>query len=339
MVRRDRNHPSIAIWGVRVNESLNHPDLYQRTRGIAKSLDDSRPTSGTMTERSRKNWRDEWHQDVFAYDDYHSAPDGNVGIDAPLEGVPYLISETVGQCNYGGRGMTRRYRRAGDPDEQALQAVYHAQAHDKAAAFSRCAGIIGWCAFDYGSLLNGYDGVKCPGVFDVFRIPKLGAAFYLAQVEPEVRPVIETNFYWDFGPRTPDGPGKSASIFSNCERLELFVGGAAYATLEPERKMFPNLRYPPFFADFDVSGANHPELRIDGYVKGKLVLSRCFSADRGADRLWISATDMELKADGSDGTSLMFGARDQYGALIPFVEGGVTLTLKGPGTLVGDNPF
>lgn len=59
MVLRDRNHPSVIIWGVRVNESNNDPDLYRRTRQVAKSLDDSRPTSGSMTPYSIKNWREE----------------------------------------------------------------------------------------------------------------------------------------------------------------------------------------------------------------------------------------------------------------------------------------
>jgi beta-galactosidase len=339
MVRRDRNHPSIVIWGVRANESLNHPDLYARTRAAAKDLDDSRPTSGTMTEWSRKNWEKEWHQDVFAYDDYHSAADGSVGIDPPLAGVPYLVTETVGQCNYGGQGMTRRYRRAGDPEEQSLQAIYHAQAHNNAAAYPRCAGVIAWCAFDYASLLNGYEGVKGPGVADVFRLPKLGASFYLAQIDPAVRPVIEPDFYWDFGPRTPSGPGPRAAIFSNCKRLELFLDGRHFATLHPDRSGFPNLPFPPFFANLQVESGKRPELRIDGFVAVNRVLTRSFSADRSADRLWLRADDAELHSDGEDATRLAFGVHDKFGALRTFLEGQVRLHLRGPASIVGDNPF
>jgi hypothetical protein len=41
--------------------------------------------------------------------------------------------------------------------------------------------------------------------------------------------------------------------------------------------------------------------------------------------------DAELVADGSDATWLTFGAADKYGTLRPFVDGEVTLTIKGPG--------
>jgi beta-galactosidase len=335
MVRRDRNRPSIVIWGVRINESHNDPALYQRTRGIAKSLDGTRPTSGTMTVLSMKDW----HQDVFAFDDYHSAEDGSVGIAEPLPGVPYMVSEAVGQFNYGGKGFGRRYRRAGDVQLQMQQALVHAEAHDRAARYERCAGVIAWCAFDYASLLNDYDGVKCPGVSDFFRIPKLGASFYLAQVDPGVRPVIEPSFYWDFGPQTPTGPGEHAAIFSNCERLELFLDGRKHAVLSPDREGFPKLKYPPFFADLNMDGTGKPELRIAGYVGNKLVLSRSFSSDSSLDQLWLRADEDELEANGSDATRVAFGVVDKFGAPRPFVTGTVSFSVHGPGVIVGDNPF
>lgn len=339
MIRRDRNHPSVIIWGVRINESHNDPALYRRTRKLAKSLDETRPTSGTMTSRSEKTRR-EWHQDVFAFDDYHAASPGIVGIYPPLPGVPYLVTEAVGQFNYNtGKGFTDYYRRAGDPTIQQEQAIFHAQAHSKAADYPCCAGLIAWCAFEYASLLGGYHAVKYPGVSDVFRIPKLGASFYLAQGDPANKPVIMPSFYWDFGSLTLSGPGSNAAIFSNCDRLVLFIDSKRHSTIHPDKASYPNLRHAPFFANLNMDGAGLPELRIDGYIGNKLVLSRSFSSNHAEDRLFVHADDTELQADGSDTTRLMFACVDKFGAPRPFVGGKVYIHIEGPGTIVGDNPF
>jgi beta-galactosidase len=340
MIRRDRNHPAIVIWGTRANETTNEVELYRRTRAAAKALDDSRPDSGSMTPNSRKNWQQEWHQDVFAYDDYHARPDGSVGIEDPTPGVPYFLAEAVGQFNYTNRkNFDSKYRRAGDAALQRAQALRHAQAHDRAAANPRSCGVIAWCGFDYASLINPFNGVKCPGIADVFRIPKLGASFYLAQVSPKVRPVIQPNFYWDFGPQTPRGPGKRAVIFSNCERLELFIDGHQHATLHPDKAGFPHIEHSPFFADLELDGSAFPELRIDGYANGRLILSRSFSSDPAHDRFVLQADDAELTADGSDATRLVFKVVDKYGADRAFAGGAVSFELSGAGVIVGDNPF
>jgi beta-galactosidase len=340
MVRRDRNHPAIVIWGVRINESANDPELYRRTKEAAYSLDGSRPTSGSMTPSSTRDWQQQWHQDVFAFDDYHSAPDFSVGIRDPLPGVPYMLAEAVGQFNYSrGRTFDAIYRRTGDVALQQAQAVRHAQAHDRGMALPRCSGIVAWCAFDYGSLVNSYRGVKYPGVADVFRIPKLGASFYQSQVSAQVRPVIIPNFYWDFGLETPRGPGGNCAVFSNCERLEIFVGGKPWAVAHPDRAGFPHLPYPPFFCDLTLDGSATPELRIDGYTGDKLALSKSFSSDRSKDRFLLAADDQELIGDGSDATRLVFQTVDRFGAIRPFAGGEVTFELTGPGVAVGDNPF
>jgi beta-galactosidase len=337
MIRRDRNHASIVIWGVRVNESADVQPLYRRTTALAKSLDDSRPDSGSMTHTT--NWETDWHEDVFAMDDYHQSPDGTVQILPPLPGVPYMLAETVGQRTYTVKGFDNVYRRAGDVATQYKQAIYHAQAHDRALAYSRFCGVIAWCAFEYGSPNNSHKGVKNPGVADVFRIPKLGASFYQSQVSPVVRPVIMPNFYWDFGPATPRGPGSNAAIFSNCDRLELFLDGKPHSTLQPDRTTYPNLKSPPFFAALDLDGADHPELRIDGYVADRLALFRSFSADAAKDQFVLTADDSTIDGDGVDATRLVFQIVDKFGAPRAFAGGDVSFELTGPGILVGDNPF
>ena len=337
MVLRDRNHASIIIWGVRVNESRNDAALYSRTKAIAKELDGSRPTAGSMT--NFNNWQEEYKQDVFARDDYHSADDGSVGIYEPLPGIPYMLAETVGQYSYGGKGFSNQYYRSAEAEMQSKQAIYHAQAHDRVASFPRFCGAIAWCAFEYPSPQNSHEGIKNPGVSDVFRIPKLGASFYLAQADPKVRPVIAPNFYWGFDGKSPKGPGKNAAIFSNCERLEVFVAGKHHATAHADRKNYPHLRYAPFFVNLDVDGAGNPELQIDGYIGDAKVISKSLSSDKSQDQFLVELADKQLVGDGADATRLAFRVADKYGNDRLLGSGAVKFTLTGPGVIVGDNPF
>jgi beta-galactosidase len=340
MIVRDRNRPSIVIWGTRANESANDVELYNKTKALAKSLDDSRPTSGSMTGGSRKNWKTEWHEDVFAYDDYHSGPDGTVGIDDPIPGFPYMLAEAVGQFNYTrGRIFDSYYRRSGDILAQQKQALRHAQAHNKAAANPRICGVVAWCGFEYGSLVNSYKNVKYPGVADIFRVPKLGASFYQAQGDPKIRTIIQPNFYWDFGPQTTRESLKNAAIFSNCERLEVFINGKRHATLKPDSANYPHLKHPPFFMDLAVDGTGHPELRVDGFVSNRLVVSRSFSSDPADDQFSAKADDLKLIGDGIDATRMVFEVTDKFGAPRALAGGEVTFEITGPGIIVGDNPF
>lgn len=334
MILRDRNHTSIILWGVRANESANNPPLYTRTTALAKTLDDSRQMTGTMTRCSTENWA----EDVFAYDDYHLAPDGSVAMHEPLPGVPFFFAEGIGQFAYEHGGQFKQYyRRAGARDVQEGQAKYHAQGHDRAAKSPRCGGLIAWCAYDYASLLNGYNGLKCPGVADTFRVPKLGAAFYRAQVSPAVKPVIEPSFYWDFTGAA--GPGSKAYIFSNCDRLSVTVGARPSITSYPDKAGYPNLVYPPFVVNLGAVTGPGEDLVIEGYVGGRSVLTRHFSSDRSKDKLTLQCDDASIANDGRDATRVWFAVCDCYGSIVPHLEGNVAVRVSGPGELVGDPSF
>lgn len=339
MVVRDRNHPSVIVWGVRANETNNYPELWGTAKAIAKSLDDSRQTTGALLGRYRST--DHWLQDLFASNDYTcNHRTGIMKLKEPVAGVPYMVSEAVGQVV--GVGPTREhvYRRGGDPELQEKQAIYHAQAHDQAAQYRDNSGVTAWCAFDYASLnKNAYNGIKYPGVADIFRAPKLGASFYKAQVDPGVRPVIETDFYWDFGADSQRGTRGKAAIFSNCEMLRLYVDDKLLSEVHPDRRGFPNVAYPPSFADLDTNGLRKPELRIDGLIGSRIAISKSYSADRSLDRFSLETDAGELKGDGVDMVRLVFKVVDKYGEDRLNAGGSVSFGISGPGVVVGDNPF
>lgn len=341
MVVRDRNHPSIIIWGTRVNESKSDIELYKKTRALADRLDGTRPTSGSMTSGTRKTWEENWSQDVFAYDDYGADPDGSVGICEPVEGYPYMLAEAVGQFNYAAlRDFNCYYSRQVDLNTLEAQAPRHAEAHSKAAATKRNCGVVAWCAFDYGSLINAFKTVKTPGIADVFRIPKLGASFYLSQCDPRKKATLEPNFYWSFSDKSPHGPGNHVEIFSNCEQLKLYVDGKLYATLNPDNSKLPNIKYPPFYADLEFTNNDKPkDLRIEGYIGGKKVIEKKYSSEANWDDFKLNADDAAIVKGGIDATRVVFGVTDKHGNFRPYGDGMVEFSIEGPGEIIGDNPF
>jgi beta-galactosidase len=340
MIVRDRNHPSIIIWGARLNETPNNTAFYSSTNQLAHALDDSRPTAGAM---AGMRLTTDYQQDVFAENDYSSVTLAGVKqptLEPPVDGVgrPYLVTEAVGTLS----GPARFYRRTDVQAVQQGQAIAHARVHNIAAADPRYCGVLAWSGIDYPSNAGGnvYRGVKYTGVVDLFRVAKPGAAIYQAQVDPQVRPVIAPAFYWDFGPSSPVTSLPAAMICANTDRLEVYVGGTHFASVTPDTGNYGSLAYPPSFVDFrGVDGSSRPDLRIDGYLGSELVVSRSLSSDPSADSLWLAADDDEIAGDGVDATRAAFRAVDRYGAPRPFVTGSVTLSVSGPAVLVGENPF
>lgn len=339
MVVRDRNHPSIIVWGVRANETDNNTELWGTAKAIAKSLDESRQTTGAMLGHFRST--ENWVQDVFSSNDYScNRLTGKMILKEPLPGVPYFISEAVGQVVGKGPTADHVYSRINNPSLLSIQAIYHAQAHDQAAEYKQISGVAAWCGFDYASpSKNSYNDVKYPGVVDFFRIPKLGASFYQSQIDPKARIVIKPNFYWDFGPNSPNGPGSNAAIFSNCEELKIYIDGQLHSTILPDKEHFPNTKYPPFFADLEIINTILPVLRIDGYISRRMIISKSFSSDPAKDKFFLKADDEELIGDGADSTRLEFKVVDQFGELRYLGIGNVSFSINGPGIIIGDNPF
>ena len=320
MIRRDWNHPSIVLWGVRINESRDNHDFYTRTNALAHQLDTSRQTGGI-----RYFQESEFLEDVFTMNDF------GWPLKAPNHPL-YLNTEFVGH--------TYPTKTIDNNERQREHTVRHARVHDQLASNPQYAGGIGWCAFDYNTHANfgSGDRICYHGVTDIFREPKAAAGFYRSQCDPDEEIVLVPAFHWAAG---DENVGFSkALVSSNCEHLKFYVNGKLVAEADPDRAQFPHLKYPLFSAEPSRSeDVGWGDLRIDGFIQGKQVISRTFSGKGVDQKFALLPDDTKLIADGADTTRVVLRVTDEFDATRPFANDAVRFELTGPAQLIGDNPF
>ncbi len=221
MVLQYRNHPSIVLWGVRINESQDDDGLYMRTNAVARELDPSRPTSGV-----RYLEKSSLLEDVYAYNDFSHTGD-NPGCKpkktvTPDEKKALLISEHNGHMF-----PTKPYDTWQRRQEHALR---HARVQNDAAADGAHAGCFGWCMFDYPTHkdFGSGDRVCYHGVLDAFRNPKVAASFYASQGDS--KPILTVASSMDIGDY-PGGMMGDIQVFTNADNVYLYKNENFVTTL------------------------------------------------------------------------------------------------------------
>ena len=238
MVLRDRNHPCVILWGVRVNEGLDCDEFYTETNAIARSLDNTRQTGGV-----RNMPFSHLLEDVYTMNDFiHSGGAINLlppAIVTKSLKAPYLVTEHNGHMF-----PTKSFDKEGVRSEHALR---HTRVLNSAYGNSRTSGAIGWCMADYNTHkdFGSGDRICYHGVTDMFRVPKLGAAIYRSQKESE--PFLEVASAMDIGEH-PGGIIGDVWVFTNCDYVKLYKNGKYTSTIYPKDSKFKNLPHPPMIA-------------------------------------------------------------------------------------------
>ena len=215
MVLQYRNHPSIVVWGVRINESQDDDELYKRTNTMARQLDPSRPTSGV-----RYIEKSSLLEDVYAYNDF-SHTGNNPGC-KPKKAVTSDEKKALLITEHNGHMFpTKAYDTWQRRQEHALR---HMRVQNDSAADGEHAGCFGWCMFDYPTHkdFGSGDRVCYHGVLDTFRNPKLAAYAYASQGDS--RPVLAVASSMDIGDY-PGGMIGDVQVFTNADHVYLYKNG------------------------------------------------------------------------------------------------------------------
>lgn len=258
MITQDFNHPSIILWGVRINESGDDHELYTKTNELAHSLDKTRQTGGV-----RCIPQSELLEDVYTYNDFnHNGTNSGLMpkfiVTNPKN--PLLITEHNGHMF-----PTKTFDHEKKRQSHALR---HATVLNHAYKRKNTCGAIGWCMSDYNTHKDFGSGDKIcyHGISDMFRMDKLAAYVYKSQQDNY--PVIELTSNMEIGDNAGGQVG-SVYIFTNCDTIKLYKNDLHINTFDvkelAKKSPWKYLPHPPIEL-YDIIGN---QLEKSGMFKAK----------------------------------------------------------------------
>jgi len=329
LIRRDRNHPSVAFWCV-ANEEFRVQDTPQAARAalamqdLARRLDPTRPVTYAAPE-----------DDVFRGINsvievrgwnYHLGPH----VDAYHAGHPRQPNLGTEQASIvGTRGIyANNYERG---EVNALDLVWPGWS-DTAESwwtfFARrpwLSGAFVWTGFDYRgepSPCNWPSISSHFGILDTCGFPK--DSFYYYKSWWTNSPVLHLAPHWNW-------PGKEGQeilvqALSNCTSVELFLNGVSQGRQPMKRpsKLFWHVPYAP------------GTLSAKGYDNtGRVTAETKVETTGDAARLVLTPDRTTINADGEDVAVFTVSAVDAQGRIVPLAQHKVTFALEGAGRIIG----
>ena len=238
MILQYRNHPSIILWGVRINESQDNEALYTKTNALAHKLDPTRETGGVRNFKKSQLLEDVYTYNEFLHDGKRPGCDPKAAVTSDIE-KPYLITEYNGHM-YPTKSFDCE-------DHRVEHALRHARVLNAVASYEDISGSFGWCMADYNTHkdFGSGDRICYHGVTDMFRNPKLAAVVYASQGNA---PVLEISSSMDIGEHPACIKG-DIFAFTNADSLKVYKNGKFVKEYLPKNKQFASLKYSPILID------------------------------------------------------------------------------------------
>jgi beta-galactosidase len=358
MIERDRNRPSVIIWGFADDLSeYQFPEDFADLSDYTHSVDPTRWTAGRLPNvadiMDATTFKDLWgehqkHPDkMYIWNEWGAVP-----CERDREG-PALI-------------MHDRIQAVSDSTMALIQEGFQMQWNAMPWL-----GTAKWCMFDCGevngtvsrSLWTPPDDkltLRWPfndylGVSDMWRLPK--NAYFFFQSQWTEKPMVHLVGHWTWPQQ--EGKPRQIRVYSNCDTVELLLNGRSLGVHQPAAQ-------DRVWADFRAVADKYTELRTDqfahrllpgahlthppfiwdniGYQAGKLVargrkggtvVEHELRTAGESRKILLQPEKKSLAADGIDVSFVKAAVVDQDGTTVPSARPWINFTIQGPGRLLG----
>lgn len=304
MIARDRNHPSIVLWGL-LNEGRSKT-LFERLHRVAKQCGADRLT---------------------VYADNHPIEGKEIGsvfvpdvlgLNYKLPHLDEIRAELPRLKLVSAETTNFEHRRRGDCELDHAQVKKLKTDTDIIEERDYMAGMALWSMHDYGTDYEPSWPVQPSGVVDSYRLPKGGYWFLRARWASE--PIVHIIGHWN---RTAGGGERVAVLVcSNGQPVELFLNGVSLG-----------VKQDPYLTEWEVPYAPGM-LRAVAQCNGQTV-EHCLATAGEPALLVVEPSDDALHADGADATEITVTVLDGDGNPALVEEGFATFRVEGPGVIRG----
>ncbi|MEI6074136.1 MAG: beta-galactosidase GalA [Verrucomicrobiota bacterium] len=328
MVRRDRNHPSVILWSVFNEEPMQATpqgfEMVRRMAAAVKRLDTMRPVTAAMNGGMDSPVNVSMAVDVVGlnynqakYDEFHRAHPNQ----------PMTSSEDTSSWMTRGVYFDNTNSSHADSYDRvaAPWGATHRQAWQAIAARPFVAGGFVWTGFDYRGEPQKFEWPSVSSVFgimDTCGFPK--AAYYMHQVAwIDDRPVLQIVPHWNWPGR--EGQPIKVMVFSNVEKVELFLNGKSLGAKSVDRIMGGEWEVPYAPGKLEAVATRN----------GKEVARNAVETTGEPVALKLLPDRNSLAGDGADAQPVTVCAVDAQGREVPTANLSVTFAISGPGEIIG----
>jgi beta-galactosidase len=329
LVRRDRNHPSVAIWSIANEEFTGGGTSAGKRAGatmqdLVKRLDPTRPVTynaavgneftGVNEIIEVRGWS--YHIGTNNMDAYHAAHPNqpNVGSEQ---------GSTVSTRGIYTNDAARGYMSAYDDNPQSWSNT----AEEWWSFFDPRPWLSGgfvWTGFDYRGEPKPY-AWPCInshfGILDMCGFRKDNSWYYEAWWTD--KPVLHLLPHWNWPGR--EGQEMDVRALSNCEEVELFLNGRSLGkqTMKKDSELKWKVKYAP------------GTLSAKGYKNGQLVAETKVETIGAPAAVQLTPDRSTLNADGEDVSMFTVAVTDAQGRVVPVAADLIHFELSGPGKILG----
>ena len=329
MILRDRNHPSVFLWGL-ANEEMdmqqdetNGPEVYRSMAGLVHQLDPTRLVT-LANNGLRNSWGKSFSKinDVMGFNYYHYDKNDPDKYHEDFPAIPCIGTEEGSTLSSRGvytkgSGLLPAYDQEFPKWGSTAEAWWRYY-----SARPWIAGAFVWSGFDYRGEPNPCkeDIASQFGVMDICGFPKDDFYFYKAWWSG--KPVVHILPHWNR--EGHEGKPVAVWVYSNCGEVELFLNSKSLGrqTMPRGGHLVWEVPYAP------------GTLLARGYKGSKAVAEEKVETTGLPASVRLTPDRSKIDANGQDVSLVTVSVVDAFGRVVPKAENQIEFALTG-GKIIG----